>query len=108
MTEFGAALMLIGAALTLIAAVGLHRFDDAFSRLHAAGKASTLGFVFISAGAAVRLADGGSIALLVLASLLAILTIPAGIHLIGRSAWRTGTELADKTLIDDESRRTLG
>ena len=46
-------LMALGAAFTLLASVGLHRFDDVFARMHAAGKASTLGLLLILIGVAV-------------------------------------------------------
>lgn len=100
-------IMLIGAVFTLIAAIGLHRFDDVFARMHAAGKASTLGMGLLLLGAAVRLGDNGTWAKLAVAGTLALITIPAGVHLIARAAYRSGTELADSTVRDDlaEARR---
>ena len=100
-----AAIMAIGAAFTLLASIGLHRFDDVFARMHAAGKASTLGLLTILLGAALRLPELGNVLKLGLVAVLAVITIPAGVHLIARAAWRAGTELADATTFDDASRQ---
>lgn len=100
-----AILMTIGASFTLLSGIGLHRFDDVFARMHAAGKASTLGMLFILAGAAIRFAELGDILKLSVVAVLAIITIPAGVHIMARAAWRSGTELAPATEFDDEAER---
>ncbi len=105
MELISAVLMAIGAAFTLLAGIGLHRFDDVFARMHAAGKASTLGLLLILLGAAVRLSTVGTTLKLALVAVLAVITIPAGVHLIARAAWRTGTEVADATSFDEASRQ---
>lgn len=105
MELISAILMTAGAAFSLLAGVGLHRFDDVFARMHAAGKASTLGLLLILAGAALRLPDLGNVLKLGLVAVLAIITIPAGVHLIARAAWRARTELSDATVFDDASQR---
>ena len=105
MDLISAALMAAGAGFALLAAVGLHRFDDVFARMHAAGKASTLGLLLILLGAALRLSELGNVLKLGLVAVLAVITIPAGVHLIARAAFRAGTELADATEFDDASRR---
>lgn len=97
----GTIFMLLGAGFTLIAAVGLHRFDDVFARMHAAGKASTLGLGLIMFGAAIRIGDDGSFAKLFLAGLMAVIVVPAGVHLIGRAAHRAGTEVGPDTVVDE-------
>ena len=105
MDLISAIVMTIGALFTLLATVGLHRFDDVFARMHAAGKSSTLGLLMIVLGVALRLTDLGSILKLGLVSVLAVVTIPAGVHVIARAAWRAGTELAEATEFDEASRR---
>ncbi len=105
MDLISALLMALGAGFTLLAGVGLHRFDDVFARMHAAGKASTLGLLLILLGVALRLATLGQVLKLSVVAVLAVVTIPAGVHVIARAAWRAGTELADATVFDDASRR---
>ena len=69
-----AVLMLSGVALALLAAVGLLRFPDVFSRMHAATKPATLGLLLVVvAGIAVgSVVTGGGdfLAVLVAVSLL--------------------------------------
>ena len=107
MDVISAAIMALGAAFTLLAGVGLHRFDDVFARMHAAGKASTLGMLLILLGAALRMSELGNVLKLGLVAVLAVITIPAGIHLIARAAWRAGTELAEATSFDEASQSRL-
>ena len=56
-------------------------------------------------GVTFRLTDLGDILKLALVAVLAVITIPAGVHVIARAAWRAGTELADATEFDEVSRR---
>lgn len=104
MDLISALIMALGAAFTLLASVGLHRFDDVFARMHAAGKASTLGLLLILLGAALRLTELGDVLKLSLVAVLAVITIPAGVHVIARAAWRAGTELDSDTTFDEDSR----
>ena len=94
-------MMFVGAALALIAGIGLQRFDDMFSRLHAATKPATLGLALVLGGAALQAPDAGAVAKLLLVVMLQFLTAPVGGHLIGRAAYRAGTEMSD-TLAADE------
>lgn len=98
-----AAIMAFGAIFILLAGVGLHRFDDVFARMHAAGKASTLGFLLILCGAGLRFSEFGNMLKFGVVGVLAIVTIPAGVHLISRAAWRARTELSEATDFDEDS-----
>ena len=104
MDAVSALLMLVGAGFTLVASAGLHRFDSVFARIHAAGKSSTFGLGLILAGVALRLLEWGAAAKLTAVALLALTTIPAGVHLIARASWRAGTELIPGTVVDPYSR----
>lgn len=95
------AMMSVGAVLALIAAIGLQRFPDVFARMHAATKPATLGMALIVGGAALLVPDIGSTAKLLLAIALQFITAPVGSHLVGRAAYRAGTELAEGTSIDE-------
>jgi len=107
MALISALVMLLGAVFTLLATVGLHRFDDVFARMHAAGKASTLGLLLILLGAGLRLTEPGDALKLGVIGVLAVITIPAGVHVIARAAWRAGTELSDATVCDEASQARL-
>lgn len=94
-------LMLAGAALAVIAGAGLQRFDDVFARMHAATKPATLGLTLVLVGAALRMPDAGGVAKLLLVIVLQFITAPVGMHLVGRAAYRAGTELSAATAIDE-------
>lgn len=81
-------LLLLGGAWSVLAAIGVLKFDDVFSRLHAGTKATTLGLWLVIVGAASRLGGGDAIKL-VLVGLLVFLTAPVGAHLIGRAVHRS-------------------
>jgi multicomponent Na+:H+ antiporter subunit G len=84
----GDVLLVVGAGWAVLAAVGVLRFDDVFSRMHAATKAPTLGLLLVLGGAALHL-DGGDALKLLLVGLLVFLTAPVGAHLIGRAVHRS-------------------
>lgn len=94
-------MMFAGAALALIAGIGLQRFDDVFARMHAATKPATLGLALVLTGAALQVPDAGDVAKLLLVVILQFLTAPVGAHLIGRAAYRAGTELGELTVVDE-------
>jgi multicomponent Na+:H+ antiporter subunit G len=101
MVVFSGVLMVSGAALALIAGIGLQRFDDVFARMHAATKPATLGVALVLVGAALQVPDPGDVAKLLLVVVLQFLTAPVGSHLIGRAAYRSGTEVSDQMAADE-------
>lgn len=94
-------LVLTGSLLTLVAALGLHRFPDLLCRMHAATKPATLGMVCIALGAAISLTGRGALIKLVLVVALQFLTAPVAAHMIGRAAYRSGIRLSDRTVTDE-------
>ena len=95
------ALILMGVALAVLAGIGLHRFPDVFARMHAATKPATLGLVLILSGAALQVEEPGDVAKLLLVIGLQFLTAPVGAQVVGRAAYRAGTELSPETSIDE-------
>lgn len=104
-------LMLGGALLILLAAVGVVRFRDVLARMHALSKASTLGFVVVLLGAALALDDVDDLTFVLLAGGLQVLTSPVGANLISRATYRAQgiphhldqpDELAGRDLPDGE------
>jgi multicomponent Na+:H+ antiporter subunit G len=100
-------LLFTGVGLSLLAGIGLHRFPDVFARMHAATKPATLGIVLVLAGAAIEVDQPRDAAVLLLVAALQFITAPVGAHMVGRAAYRAGTELSPETSIDElaEERR---
>lgn len=101
-------LILLGALLCLIAAVGLLRFHDVPTRLHAATKPQVLGFILICVAVAIGLRSWQVAAFLLPVILIQLATAPLSAHMVGRQAYRNGT-VDEKSLVVDElaeSKRT--
>lgn len=96
-----AAALLSATALVFLASLGLHRFDDVFSRVHAATKASTLGVVLVAIGAALQLEQPGDVMKLLLAGLLQLVSAPVSAHMVSRAAYWSGGELSPDTVVDE-------
>ena len=82
------AMVLAGAVLILLAAIGVVRFDDVLTRMHALTKASTLGLLLVLIGAALYLRNPNDYTSLALAAGLQLLTSPVSAHLIGHAVYQ--------------------
>ncbi len=83
-----AVLVVVGASLALVAAIGLHRLGDTRSRMQAATKPATLGVVCCAVGAALQFGDLSLVAKVIVAVGLQLVTAPVGAHLLARSITR--------------------
>ncbi|MDN3445304.1 monovalent cation/H(+) antiporter subunit G, partial [Microbacterium sp. APC 3901] len=105
-------LILLGAILCLSAAVGLLRFRDVPSRLHAATKPQVLGLILICLAIALSQRTVGGILIgLALVSpivLMQFATAPLSAHIVGRQAYRNGTTDERSLVVDElaESKQT--
>jgi multicomponent Na+:H+ antiporter subunit G len=89
-----------GVLMVLLAAVGLVRFPDVYTRSHAAGKAATLGVCCVMLGAALGLGGWGALWRALLAVVFLFVTIPVGAQLIARAALRNGAPPSPDTRLD--------
>ena len=96
-----AALLLTGVALAVVAGVGLVRFPDVFSRMHAATKPATLGVLLVGSGAALRVDEGSDALKILLVVAFQFVTAPVAAHMIGRAAYRTGAGALDQLVVDE-------
>jgi multicomponent Na+:H+ antiporter subunit G len=96
-----AALLLVGAAFMLLAAVGVARMPDVYTRLSAAAKGTTLGLGCLLAATVVYFSELGVTSHAVLIIAFVMLTTPVSAHLIGRAAYFTGVPLWEGTGRDD-------
>ncbi|MFC4066355.1 monovalent cation/H(+) antiporter subunit G [Actinoplanes subglobosus] len=93
--------LLGGALLSLAAGVGLLRFPDLLSRMHAATKPQVLGLLLILAGTAIRLGTAVDITTLVLVGVFQLVTAPVAAHMVGRTAYRARLFRRDLLLADE-------
>ena len=90
MTTIAVVLVGSGAFFLLMGAIGLLRFPDFYTRMHAAGKCDTLGSLLVLTGLACN--EGlalASVKILVMA-LFILVTSPTAAHAIARAAHRNG------------------
>ena len=95
-----AALMLAGATFSLLAAVGVLRLPDLFTRLHAASKAGVVGAGLILLAVAVAAFDAAVALRAVLGIVFLILSTPVSAHLLARSAFKAGQKPDSRTITD--------
>ena len=84
--------LVLGGALTFLAALGVLRMPDVYIRMHASTKAGTLGVLLIALALVFIGADAGVVSKAIAVFAFVLLTAPIGAHLIARAAWRTGIE----------------
>jgi multicomponent Na+:H+ antiporter subunit G len=99
-----ATMWVAGAAFALLAAVGLLRMPDVFTRMQASTKASTLGLGCLLLGAALQLGDFASFIRVISIGAFILLTTPVAAHVIARAAYLADIPLWEGTVLDDRRR----
>lgn len=94
-------LMISGAIVSVIAAIGLHRLPDVYARMHVATKPATFGITLCLTGAALRVEGASTATKLVLAVIFQLLTTPAAGHLLGRAAHAMRAPVSEHTVLDE-------
>ena len=84
------ALVLVGAFFLTIGTVGLLRMPDMYNRMHATTKASSIGAASLFLATFVVFGPGGAGLTAVVGIVFLFLTVPAGSHILSRSALRLG------------------
>jgi multicomponent Na+:H+ antiporter subunit G len=93
--------LVVGALLSLAAAIGLLRFPDALSRLHAATKPQILGLIFIVIAIALSARSWETALVLLPIVLFQLLLTPIAGHMVGRAGYRTKNFRRDLLLVDE-------
>ncbi|KAA0102478.1 monovalent cation/H(+) antiporter subunit G [Mycolicibacterium sp. P1-18] len=99
-------LVLAGSTLALTAAIGVVRFPDTLSRMHAATKPQVLGLLLVLVGAALRLRGHPDVGMLILAGLFTLITAPVVANRVGQLAYREQSFRDDLLTKDDMADRT--
>lgn len=98
-------LVLAGSTLALTAAIGVVRFPDTLSRMHAATKPQVLGLLLVLMGAALRLRGHPDVGMLILAGLFTLITAPVVANRVGQLAYREQSFRDDLLTKDDMADR---
>ena len=92
-----AAAVIAGSTFSLLAAVGLVRFPDLYTRLHAASKAGVVGAGLIVIALAAASLDLTIVLRSAITILFLVLTTPTSAHLLARSAYAGGVASTNLT-----------
>jgi len=93
--------LLAGAGFIFVAALGVVRFPDLFTRMHAASKAGSLGLGCVLVGVAISFPEPAVIVKCLLVLVFVFLTTPIAAHMIGRAAYLLKVPFWKGTVADD-------
>lgn len=93
--------LLLGASMSLAAAIGLLRFPDLMSRMHAATKPQVLGLLLMLTAMGLQLRVWSLVPILLIAWLFQLLTVPVSAHMVGRAGYRTKHRRPELLSVDE-------
>jgi len=96
------ALMLVaGGVFTFLAALGIVRLPDVYTRMHAASKAGTVGSGLMLLAAGMHSFDVAIFTRALAGFVFFVLTAPVAAHLVAKAAHAAGYRLTRLTVMDD-------
>lgn len=101
-----AVLWLLGAGFALLAAVGVLRMPDVFTRMQAATKASTLGLGCLLIGTALEVGEFPAFVRALSIGAFVLLTTPVAGLVIAKAAYFANVPLWKGTVLDERRRAT--
>lgn len=95
--------VILGSLISIVAAIGIIRLEDIYSRAHAAGKAATLGAMFLLFGTFLYFfaTEGIGNMQLLLGIIFILITGPLSSHMIMKAAYNINTPYTKNTKIDE-------
>ncbi|CAN7626584.1 monovalent cation/H(+) antiporter subunit G [Rhizobium sp. LjRoot30] len=87
-------LLVAGSAFALTAAIGINRFPDLFTRMHAASKAGTVGASLLLLAAGLYSGELAVLLRAIAGIVFLVLTAPVAAHLLARAAQRSGYRIS--------------
>jgi len=94
----GGIVSIIGSLFLLLGALGIVRMPDAYNRIQAGTKATTLGTLLFLAG--IGIAEPGWLPKLAVLIIFIIFTNPVSSHVLARAAHHIGIALTSRTVAD--------
>lgn len=92
----GCIVLVLGAAFSLIAAIGVLRLPDLFTRMHAASKAGAVGGGLVLLAVALMSFDAAIALRAIVGVVFLLLTTPVAAHLLARASYR----ITDQSHVD--------
>jgi len=99
---------LAGSAFALLAAVGVLRMPDVFTRMQASTKASTLGLGCLLIGSALQMGDVASLIRVASIGAFVFLTTSVSAHVIARASYFANVPLWEGTVLDERRQGSEG
>jgi multicomponent Na+:H+ antiporter subunit G len=96
-----AVVWLAGSGFALLAAIGVVRMPDVFTRMQASTKASTLGLGCLLIGTAIQLGDFAAFIRVAAIGAFVLLTTPVSGHVIARASYFADVPLWKGTVLDE-------
>ncbi|UJW76505.1 monovalent cation/H(+) antiporter subunit G [Rhizobium sp. SL42] len=100
-----AAIIVAGALFSLVAAIGLNRLPDLYTRMHAASKAGTVGSGLLLLAVGLHSGEFAIFIRALAGFVFFILTAPVSAHLLARAAHKVGYKLSAVSLQDDMNKK---
>jgi len=108
-------LLVTGSMVTLLAAVGMIRFPDLFTRMQASSKPSSLGLILLAIAAAIQIGGVAAVVKVALVIAFVFLKVPVSAQALARAAeisrepFYTGPDQSetDRAEITDENRKPI-
>lgn len=94
-------LVVIGAAFTLVATIGLLRLPDIYSRMHSASKVGTVGSGAVLIALAIHSQDLATVMRALAGVAFFLLTAPVAAHLLAKASYSAGYRLWEGSVRDD-------
>ncbi len=98
-------LLLAGSLFALVAALGVVRLPDLYTRMHAASKAGTVGSGMLLFAAGVAAGEVSVFARALAGFVFFVLTAPVAAHLLAKAAHQSGYRLGPQSVRDDLAKR---
>ncbi|WP_312402491.1 monovalent cation/H(+) antiporter subunit G [Rhizobium sp.] len=95
------ALVLSGAAFALVAAIGLNRLPDIYSRMHAASKAGTVGSGLLLLAVGLQSGEIAVLARALAGFFFFVLTAPVSAHLLAMASLKAGYSMANQSVCSE-------
>ncbi|WP_411035124.1 monovalent cation/H(+) antiporter subunit G [Shinella sp. BYT-45] len=95
------AMLIAGGVFTFLAALGVVRLPDVYTRMHAASKAGTVGSGLMLLAAGIHALDAAVFTRALAGFVFFVLTAPVAAHLVAKAAHAAGYRPARLTVIDE-------